>query len=212
MSESRLLVILGPPRSFTTIVSALLGQHPQMYGLPEIHLLGAETISEWWEQCARATFNMDHGLVRVIAQLYFGEQNAASVKRSAGWLWRRAHFTTGLLIEELANRVYPRILVDKSPSIVYRMESLERIYSVFPHAAFLHLVRHPRGQGESVIRYLNGRRKLGPVPRSHWLLHLASFPSDSGAEEAATKSFDIDPQRGWYALHSNICKFLEQVP
>ena len=60
-----LLVILGPPRSFTTVVSAMLGQHPQMYGLPEVHLFGAETIAEWWRHVAKATFNMDHGLMRV---------------------------------------------------------------------------------------------------------------------------------------------------
>src|SRR5262249_41021505 len=77
---------------------------------------------------------------------------------------------------------------------------------MFPAAVFLHLVRHPRGHGESVIRYLKGRRRLGPVPRSHWLLHLASFPHDSG------ELSEMDPQRGWLALHSNICKFLENVP
>src|SRR5713226_498316 len=212
MSEGELLIILGPPRSFTTVVSAMLGQHPQMYGLPEIHLFGAETMAEWWEQCALATFNMDHGLVRVVAQIYFGEQTETSVKRAAGWLRRRSHFTTGLLIEELAQKVSPRILVDKSPSIVYRCESLERVYAVFPRARFLHLVRHPRGHGESVIRYLDGRRKLGPVPPSHWLLHLASFPEGSSAGGEAARVLDIDPQRGWYALHTNICKFLESVP
>src|ERR1043165_3274523 len=98
MSEKQLLIILGPPRSFTTIVSAMLGQHPQMYGLPEIHLFGAETVGEWWNPFGHATFNMDHGLVRVIAELYYGEQTETTVQRSVGWLRRRAHFTTGLLM------------------------------------------------------------------------------------------------------------------
>ena len=47
-----LLIILGPPRSFTTVVSAILGQHPPMYGLPEVPIFGAETMSEWWQQSA----------------------------------------------------------------------------------------------------------------------------------------------------------------
>jgi hypothetical protein len=208
----KMLIILGPPRSFTTVVSAMLGQHPQLYGLPEVHLLGAETMAEWWEQCAHATFNMDHGLVRVIAQLYFDEQTESSVRRAAGWLWRRTHFTTGLMMEELANQVRPRILVDKSPSLVYRLDSLRRAYEMFPQARFLHLVRHPRGHGESVIKYLEGRRKLGPVPRSHWLLHLASFPSTAGTDRDGGDVSEVDPQRGWLALHTNISTFLESVP
>jgi hypothetical protein len=203
------LIILGPPRSFTTVVSAMLGQHPQMYGLPEVHLFGVETIAEWWQQCAEATFNMDHGLVRVVAQLFFGEQTEENVRRAAGWLQRRAHFTTGLLVEALAERVQPRILVDKSPSVVYHVETLRRVYAMFPQARFLHLVRHPRGHGESVMKYLRERRKLGPLPQNHWLLHLAAYPN---GDEHAEESSDIDPQRAWLALHRNICEFLEGVP
>jgi hypothetical protein len=204
-----LLVILGPPRSFTTVVSAMLGQHPQMYGLPEVHLFGAETLAEWWQQCEEATFNMDHGLVRVVAQLFFGEQSEDNVRRAAGWLQRRAHFTTGLLVEALAERVQPRILVDKSPSIVYHVETLRRVYAMFPQARFLHLVRHPRGHGKSVMKYLRERRKLGPLPQNHWLLHLAAYPN---GDENAGASSDIDPQRAWLALHRNIGEFLDAVP
>ena len=204
-----LLVILGPPRSFTTVVSAMLGQHPQMYGLPEVHLFGAETMAEWWRQCAEATFNMDHGLMRVVAQLFFGDQTEENVQRAAGWLRRRAHFTTGLVIEGLGECVRPRILVDKSPSIVYRIETMQRVYAMFPQARFLHLVRHPRGHGESVMKYLRERRRLGPVPQNHWLLHLAAYPN---GDENAGASSDIDPQRAWLALQRNIGEFLEGVP
>jgi hypothetical protein len=33
-----LVFLLAPPRSFTTVVSSMLGQHPQLYGLPEMLL------------------------------------------------------------------------------------------------------------------------------------------------------------------------------
>ena len=204
-----LLVILGPPRSFTTVVSAMLGQHPEMYGVPEVHLFGSETLAEWWQQCEEATFNMDHGLVRVVAQLFFGDQSEDNVRRAAGWLQRRAHFTTGLVIEGLGQCVRPRILVDKSPSIVYRIETMQRVYAMFPQARFLHLVRHPRGHGESVMKYLRARRKLGPVPPNHWLQYLAAYPDEGGN---ADPSSDIDPQRAWLALQRNIGEFLDAVP
>lgn len=48
--------ILAPPRSFSTVVCSMLGQRPQLYGLPEIHLVGTESVGEFLQQCAEATF------------------------------------------------------------------------------------------------------------------------------------------------------------
>ncbi len=225
-----ILFILAPPRSFTTVVSHMLGQHPQMYGLPETHLLCAETMAEWWRLSSQTSFtfgvdelaskhpvqgaqvNIDHGLLRVVAQLYLGEQTEFSVKWASGWLRRRSHFTTGAILELLAEKVYPRILVDKSPSVVYRPEFLQRAYEMFPQAKFIHLVRHPRGQGESVMKYLRAMQRLAPVPPSHWLFHLASFPYRSASDGDMPQGVpDLDPQRAWYVLNMNICEFLKSV-
>src|ERR1700693_5783209 len=68
------LLILAPPCTFSWIVCAMIGQHPQMYGLPELHLFSADTIGEWLEQCSRESYEMDHGLVRTVAELFFGAQ------------------------------------------------------------------------------------------------------------------------------------------
>src|SRR5262249_12573479 len=127
-----LVFLLAPPRSFTTVVSSMLGQHPQLYGLPEMHLFSAETLGEWWRNCSHATFDMDHGPVRVVAELIFGAQNARTVQAARGWIRRRAHLTTGQFVEILANHVRPCVLVDKSPSIVYRQESMRRLNEMFP--------------------------------------------------------------------------------
>jgi hypothetical protein len=184
-----------------------------MYGLPELHLFSAETLDDWWNLCSQASYNMDHGLLRVTSQLFFGGQREYTVKRAAGWLRRRSHLTTGALLELIAQHVYPRVLVEKSPSVVYRAEFLQRLYRMFPNAKFLHLIRHPRAQGESVMKYLQSRQELGPLPASHWLLHLAGYPSLSSCEaEAMDFTSSLDPQKSWYALNMNICEFFEAVP
>src|SRR5262249_18586200 len=198
--------VLAPPRSFGSIVATMLGQHPQMYGLPELELFAAETMREWWELCAGATFPRAHGALRAVAELFFGEQTEETIKLARGWLRRRTHFSTGLFLETLAAAVAPRIVVDKSTSNVYQPKSLRRAFQMFPGARFIHLVRHPRGHGESVLKFLREREKEGRVPAVHWMRRLAAWSgaTDDGAEP--------DPQRGWYALHTNICKFLESVP
>ena len=205
-STEQPVFVLALPRSFSSIVSTMLGQHPQMYGLPDLELFAAETVGEWWELCAEATFPRAHGALRAVAELFFGEQTEETIKFAHSWLRRRAHFTTGYLLETLATKVAPRIVVEKSTSNVYQPKSLRRATQMFPGARLIHLVRHPRGHGESVLKFLREREK-GRVPATHWMRRLAAFPDSNRGV-----SGELDPQHGWLALHTNICKFLEAVP
>jgi hypothetical protein len=207
------LLILAPPCSYSWVVCAMVGQHPQMYATPELHLFSAETIADWRGLCSQQTFDMDHGLVRAIAQLFFAEQTERTVKMARGWLRRRSHFTTGFLLEALAEKIHPLVLVEKSPSIVYRIEFMQRALTMFPHSRFIHLVRHPIGYCESVMRAVKELSSSGPIDPSHWLLQLALFPDGSANENDKPKvSSDLDPQGNWHVLNTNICEFLESVP
>ncbi len=202
--------ILSPPCTFSWVICAMLGRHPQMYGLPELHLFTAETIAGWLDLCARESYEMDHGLVRSVAEIYFGSQNEQTVTRARGWLRRRAHFTTGFLLEVLADRLKPLIPVEKSPSIVYRLEFLQRAFEMFPKARFLHVVSHPRTYGESVMEALREAARPQPLPQSHWLLHLASYPYPDTGDVSTGPT--LDPQRAWYSLNTAIVEFLRSVP
>jgi hypothetical protein len=211
-------LILAPPLSFASLVGTMLGRHPQLYGLPETHLFGFETVAEWWANANQASFAMAHGLLRAVALLEYGEQTEAAVVLAGGWLRRRLHLTTGALLEELAERVQPRVLVDKSPSIVYSIESMRRAYAMFPLARFVHLLRHPRDFGDAAlaaVQEASDAQGGGPLPPSHWLIHLCSFPPPPAAGDEprpAPAEGVLDPQWGWYALHRNIADFLAAVP
>jgi hypothetical protein len=200
----------------------MLGCHPQMYGLPETHLFQCETLAEWWQGIAEATWPMSHGVLRAVAELYFGGQTEATVRRARGWLRRRLHLSTGALLEALAERIAPRLLVDKSPNTVWSIDYLRRAHAMFPQARFIHLTRHPRGYGESVLKYLAFNRQLwevehgGSLPPSHWLLLLCTFPPPAvaagEAPQPAPPAGTLDPQWSWYALNRNVLDFLEGVP
>src|SRR5262249_35228766 len=103
--------VLAPPRSFSSIISTMLGQHPQAYGLPELELFAAETLDEWWDLCSKATFPRAHGTLRAVAQVFFGGQTEETIKLAGGWLRRRGGFTTGHFMEVLSEQVHPRRLV-----------------------------------------------------------------------------------------------------
>jgi hypothetical protein len=215
------LFILAAPRSFSSVVCGMLGVHPQMYGLPEVHLFSEERMDGWLGHASGETYMKEHGILRSVAQLCYGNQGEESIKKAAAWLMRRRTSTSGMIFEELALRVSPAILVDKSPSMVYQPESMRRAHRFFPQAKFLHLVRHPMGQGQSVLKYRSvlakpeyqpRQRDLGAGTVPEWVNNLASFPYSPLAHDPEYDPSEVDPQRGWYVLNRNILEFLSTVP
>jgi len=216
------LFILAAPRCFSSVASAMLGQHPQMFGLPETHLFGDETMELWWARATQETYQMAHGLLRAVAQICFKQQTEQSVRLAAAWLRRRSTHTSGMIFEELAREVYPTVLIDKSPSMVYAIDSMRRAYRFFPQARFIHLVRHPRGYCESVLKYRDTlmrpayqprerRSEIGQIPG--WISQLASFPYRSlNCDPNGLPADQMDPQGGWYVLNMNVLTFLKSVP
>jgi hypothetical protein len=214
------LFVLAAPRSFSSVVASMLGQHPQMYGLPELELFETETVAQWWRMNAQSTSPRSHGLLRAVAELVFGEQTESAIPLARGWLWRRSHFTTGFLFEILAQKVWPCVPVDKSTTYVWRVPSMQRIFRMFPNARFIHLVRHPRGQAESVLKLVKHLKEQGtPLPPHHWLLQLASGKWRVRGADTADLSAEVpdadpvwDPPISWHMLNSNVCRFLKTVP
>jgi hypothetical protein len=190
------IFILAPHKSYTSIACGMLGQHPELYGLPEMNLFVRPTVAEWWR-----TFRFGHalganGVLRVVSELYLGGQREPAVPAAREWVRRRRHWGTASLFHEVAEAVAPLGLVDKSPNTVYRTEYLEQALDAFPDARFLHLLRHPRTYGESIIA-----KPLGRL----WLARQRSWDLDSGGAK-------LDPQLAWLESNRRIDKFLAQVP
>ncbi|MFQ5674504.1 MAG: sulfotransferase [bacterium] len=188
------VIILAPPRSFTSVICAMLGQHPQLYGVPELNLFMAETIRERERLLAKKKF-LDHGLLRVVAQLFGEEQTLQSVSLAERWLDVRSNCTCAAVLRELLEKLDPRILVDKSITTVSSPENLQRALRTFPNARFMHLLRHPRAVCESL-----------------WNLGGKIAARYMEAIDYSTDPPTLDVQKIWYNMHHNICCFLEGVP
>jgi len=190
----------------------MLGQHPDMYGFPETQLFVSETLLEQWGGKLQAKPTMKHGLLRTVAELYFGGQTEATINLASGWLRRRAHFNTGHLFELLVERVSPRMPVEKSPNVVYHIGSLRRMLRFFPHSRFIHLLRHPKRHGESNVAFCKKITALGGRPHP-WMFSSFLHSPDAGNRCAKlVRTGVLDPQHGWYVHNLNILKFLEYVP
>ncbi len=189
------LFFLASPRSYTSLTCAMLGQHPEAYGFPELNLLVEDTLGGVLRKYpGMAKFQL-HGLLRTVAQLYSGEQTRFSVEMAHRWIKRRLHCSTTEVYTELCEKIYPLTGVDKSPAYAAESRTLHRILKAFPNAHFIHLVRHPRAQGNSVI-------KAGEEGRFAKMIRAYDYSQALSI---------IDPQFKWLQVQKRIMKFLKNV-
>jgi hypothetical protein len=176
----------------------MLGQHPELYGVPELQLFTTETLLQLVQQSKKGFGSlMIHGLVRTVAQLYAGEQTRESVEMAYRWIYNHRKCTTAEVYIELCRKVSPLRIVDKSPAYarIKPIETLNRIQKAFPDAHYIHLVRHPRTQGQSVMNINNG---------------IVALISNS--VDYSTSPPTIDPQYLWGRMQFRILDFLSTVP
>jgi hypothetical protein len=191
------LILLAPPRSYTSVINAMLGQHPQAFGLPELNLFNVEILKNLWGRVSTeigGDSNRRHGLLRAVAEIYSGEQTRASITMAEHWAAAREDRSTGEVYLELASKIDPLIPVEKSPAYSVSPDRLLRILKAFPDAHFIHLVRHPIPQGKSVMNLNDG-----------------IFAYFVNAFEFHYNHVVVDPQIAWHDINVTILRFLAEV-
>ncbi len=188
------LFILAPPRSYTSVACAMIGQHPAMFGLPEVNLFAADTVGELLDLfCERP--GLGHGLLRATAELGLGEQTTETVDIASVWLDEYGDTACSEVFRDLSAWAGPRRLVDKSPIYALRPDALARLRRSCSDAYYLHLTRHPVTTLDSLTRF----RTL--VRDRYGLVRFA---------EAAPGPQDLE--RFWREPHERIDAFLADVP
>jgi hypothetical protein len=166
------LFVLAPARSFSSVVTQLLGCHPQLYAFPELLLSSFDTVDEWLTQdTPGSSFYQARtsGLVRAFAELRFGGQTEAGVAAT----WRHLESLRGqpvrVLLDELLAAVAPAIGVEKSPDAAVVPGALWRLRRWYPKARFIHLLRHPVATCESQVRHWAGGEEWWRGDPERWV-------------------------------------------
>lgn len=185
--EYRPLVFLAPARSHSSVVSAMVGSHPECFGFPELTLFDHDTLGERLDappvlRSRPPGWNPVSGLERAVAQLHDGRQDVASVRAARGWLEERRSWSGADVFDHLLRLVSPRIGVEKSPETVNGEDKLRRALAAYPEARFLHLARHPVTAQRSTQAHL-------------WLFE-----------------YPVHVARGWVAQHRRILEFRAELP
>lgn len=133
--EDRLVFLVGPPRSGTTLLARLLHANGGVFVPPEPHLAGPLAHLGLWAAVDRAPYDprrSEDALRRFVGALPGGEADWYAAARAYmdalyGRMWERAPAGT-------------RWLVDKTPANGLVLDFLRRVY---PGARYLILTRHP---------------------------------------------------------------------
>jgi len=192
------LFLLAPPRSYTSVINAMIGQHPQLYGLPELNLFNVEKLKYLWIKGSDdigIDSSLRHGLLRAVAEIYGGEQTFQTITMATHWAGVREDHDTGDVYKELTAKIDPLITVEKSPGYTISTKRLVRIYETFPDAYFIHLIRHPIPQCKSVMNLNDGIFAL--------FVNALEFQDNRAV---------IEPQIAWHDINVGILNFLDMVP
>lgn len=182
--------ILAPARSYSSVISTMIGQHPQLAGLPELKLFCYDTVAElqaplsqYWID--RQVTHRSPGLVRALAEILLGDQSLPSLAAARRWLAGRPAWSGADVLDVLLERVSPRAGVEKSPDHALSQAALDRMAAAYPNARYIHLTRHPLTTQQSV--------------QKHWQRMLPGYrpqPDDVSSGIAA-----------WYEIHRRIQLF-----
>lgn len=182
------LIIWTCMRSYSSLVSAMLGQHSKLYTVPEINPFVCHTLDE-----NLATFKLVRprsldGLYRLIAQLEFGSQTYHAVADAHDWCEARRHWSPATLMEYVAEKVAPQIVVEKSPSNVVVKGALDIALQYCPEAYYLHLYRNPVATSASIAK-------------------ITGYDPNSTRPKILRK----DPEEAWYDANKGIMAISGEV-
>jgi hypothetical protein len=200
--QGRLVLVLSPERSGSTLLATILGGHSRVIAPPELFLLRYPDFDTWRRE-KRVAFA---SLVWVMERL--GEPTDS---RDIGE--RLRGLATTEVYRWLLARVGPgRILVDKTPAYARDRATLERAENLSPH--YLWLRRHPLGVANSWVERRRARRwrtlgSLGTAAAAR-LARASSGPARWLNDRLDDRAIDVALAR-WCLANETIADFVETV-
>ena len=185
------LFILSPPRSFSSLISSMIGQHPELHAFPELQIFNDETLGDMMEKNQRRFNRLSSaGTIRSIAEVHEQGQTDESCARAWLWLQKHADWSPSEFFDYLRQKVNPQIAVEKTPVNTWKASRLETIIRTYPNAKFLHLSRSVNGNAKSLKEFIRDQDKL-----------LGRKDAEQLTGRALSRDY---PASVWYICHRNI--------
>ena len=131
--QDRLVFVIGPPRSGSTLLARMLDAHSAVSAPAEPHLLTPLAHLGYYENVERAAYDpiITRGAIReLVTALPLGEEGYLDALRAY----------TDAVYAQLLEQSGARLLVDKTPAYTLVLDFAARLY---PKARYVVLTRHP---------------------------------------------------------------------
>ncbi|MBX3027583.1 sulfotransferase [bacterium] len=132
--EDKVIFVIGPPRSGSTLLARMIGAHSLIMGRPEPHLLTPLAHLGYYARVDKAPYDAvlaAEAQREFVAALPGGEQDYIDACRA---------YCDTLYLRMLATRPEKQRFLDKTPAYGLILDFLARIY---PRARYVVLTRHP---------------------------------------------------------------------
>lgn len=139
--EDRLLFVIAPPRSGSTLLLRMLGAHSAVYAPPEPHLLTPLAHLGYYARVERADYDpiiTEAAIRELVPALPGGERDYLDALRRY----------TDAIYEGLSAGSGRRLLVDKTPAYALVLDFAAKLY---PNARYLVLTRNPMAVWASFV-------------------------------------------------------------
>lgn len=101
------IFILSSPRSYSSIISSMIGQHDSLFGLPEINLFLADDFQGYLAFMEKETLNLKDGDLRAIAYFLFGDQSLSSTSKALNFISNNPSMKTNEVFESFREKFTP---------------------------------------------------------------------------------------------------------
>lgn len=138
----RAAFILAAPRSGSTLLRVMLAGNEKLFAPPELALLSFNTLGQRKAAFPGSDESLLEGPAHALKNLLGCTSEAAQAQISE---WERLDLSCKEFYLKLQRLLGDRLLVDKTPSYAYDLETLRRAEADFDQPLYVHLVRHPCG-------------------------------------------------------------------
>jgi pimeloyl-ACP methyl ester carboxylesterase/acyl carrier protein/LPS sulfotransferase NodH len=195
-SHDSIVFLLSAPRSGSTLLRVMLAGHPHLFCPPELHLLPFNTLAA--QQTALGSSYLQEGLQRALMDLLQLDADQAEALLAE---WSQHQLTVPEVYNKLQQNAAPRLLVDKSPTYSFSLETLQRAEQLFTRAKYIHLVRHPYAVIDSFVR--NRMHKIFDLTTAD-PYRLAEQVWHTSNRNIATFLGDLDPARHYQLRYEDL--------
>ena len=176
-TDQKIIFIIGASRSGTTLLSFILRNHSQVFGLNETHFFG-----EIWDPRSNNERLSEHQLISGAAIILAWQERGVFASRPPRTDLDMAHALVDSLpgddrnpagvfvsvVSHLANQAGKSILCEQTPRNIFYADALLHTY---PNARVVHVMRDPRAVMASQKkrwqrRHMAADRKTVPLPQS----------------------------------------------